>query len=71
MARETRKIQDHPDLVRDMATQAILNTNPLAIRKHAKYMADKQAHLDHEERISRIEDQLGEIKGLLEALLRK
>jgi len=65
------KVNDHPDLVKDNNTGAILNTSTSALEAYKR----QRDHLNKintvEDRISRLEDGMSEIKDLLKELLGK
>lgn len=64
----TAKIIDNPSLVRDMNTQAVLNTDQLAIRRHEKRVAELQQRSARESDIDQMKTDISEIKALLRAL---
>jgi len=65
------KVNDHPDLVKDNNTGAILNTSTSALEAYKR----QRDHLNKintvEDRISRLEGGMSEIKDLLKELLGK
>jgi hypothetical protein len=65
------KIIDHENLIRDMSTQAILNTDHSIVRKHEKRMLDLQKEQARENEINTIRGDLAEIKKLLSSLVHK
>jgi hypothetical protein len=62
------KIVDHPNLVRDLRTQAVLNTDSVAVRRHEKRIADLQKEQARDQEISCLRQELCEIKSLLSQL---
>lgn len=64
----TAKIVNNPTLVRDMNTQAILNTDQLAVRRHEKRVADLQKQSNREDDIDQMKSDISEIKAILRAL---
>jgi len=58
------KVKDHPHLVRDMESKAVLNTNYAAL---VEYRKKKQM----EEELNSLKSDVGEIKKMLQALLNK
>lgn len=64
----TAKIIDNPTLVRDMNTQAILNTDQLSVRRHEKRVADLQEASARQDDIAQMKSDLKEIKEFLRAL---
>lgn len=65
------KIIDHDYLIRDMSTQAILNTDLSIVRKHEKRILELQKEKAREAEINNIKGDLAEIKDLLSKLLTK
>jgi len=65
------KVQDNPDLIRDMGTQAILNTNIDALsaykKQKAKYREIDQAFND----INNMKQEMSELKTLMQRILDK
>ena len=65
------KISDHPHLVKDNGSGAILNTSAVSLEAYKK----QRDHLNKintvEDRISSLENSMGEIKDLLKELLGK
>lgn len=65
------KVQDNPDLIRDMGNQAILNTNMDALtaykKQKAKYREIDQAFDD----INSMKQEMSELKTLMQRLLDK
>jgi hypothetical protein len=64
----TARIIDNPKLVRDMNTQAVLNTDQLAVRRHEKRVAELQHQAVRELDILQMKNDLTEIKAILRAL---
>lgn len=62
------KIADHPDLVRDRRTGAILNINTREIQRQKEILRQKQAE---KQEIQQLKNDVGEIKSLLHKLLEK
>ena len=62
------KITDHYGLVRDLNTQAILNTDVSVIRQHEKRIADLMKESVRETEIQNMKTELGEIRLLLKSL---
>jgi hypothetical protein len=65
------KIVDHEHLIRDMSTQAVLNTDTSIVRKHEKRIIELQKEQAREVEINNIKSDLEEIKNLLFTLLKK
>lgn len=68
------KIEDHPDLVRDMETNAVLNVNKKQIDefnlKRQKILQEKKEREQTQNRLNEIESDVREIKDLLKELIR-
>lgn len=64
----TAKIIDNPTLVRDMSTNAILNTDQLSVRRHEKRVSDLQKQSAREDDIDQMKSDISEIKAILRAL---
>ena len=71
MATKTVKVEDNPDLVRDLTNQAIINTNSNAydarLQQIAKVKLDEQQSADIEE----LKKDMTEIKKLLKKIASK
>jgi hypothetical protein len=65
------KVENHPDLIRDLSTQAIINTNSGAYEERleaiAKVKLDKQQSAD----IDTLKKDMAEIKKLIKNLASK
>ena len=62
------KILDHYGLVRDLDTQAVLNTDVSVVRQHEKRIADLMKESVRETEIQNMKTELNEIKVLLKSL---
>ena len=62
------KVKDHPSLVRDEHSKAIINTDSTG---YSKYKQQSQLINDQREKISNIELELKEIKKLVSSLINK
>lgn len=65
------KVTDHPNLIKDSSSKAVLNTDPGAIARHEKLLAKIQQEQKIKEDISNLQRDVGEIKSLLLQLLGK
>ena len=65
---KTAKILNHPTLVRDMGTQAVLSTDTMLVRKHEKRVSDLQKEETREMDIKQLKTDISEIKMLLRQL---
>jgi hypothetical protein len=65
------KVQDHPDLVRDLETNAILNTNQdaLVAYRNRKKQANRIGYV--EEKMAAVDQRLINIENLLNSLSEK
>jgi hypothetical protein len=59
------KIIDHPSLVRDMRTNAVLNTDHVAVRRHEKRIADLQREQARENELVSLKSEMSEMRALL------
>jgi len=69
------KVKDHDNLVRDMNSKAILNTDRLALQEHMqkRELAKKELSekIEAKQRLNKIENEMSEIKDLLRELISK
>jgi len=69
------KVKDHENLVRDMNSKAILNTDKLALQEYyqKREMAKKELSekVESKQRLDKIENEMSEIKDLLRELIGK
>ena len=56
------KVEDHKNLVRDLSTTAIVNTDTIA---YERYVRDRDSRLRTQSEIDRLRSELDEIKSLL------
>lgn len=62
------RVKEHENLVRDMRTGAILNTDENAIKKHELYMHERKKQNVIQEQINSLKNDVSEIKDMLRAL---
>ena len=62
------RVENHPDLVRDKRTGAILNINKDNIRKQRKLLQQRK---QEKQEIEQLQNDVSEIKSLLQQLLEK
>jgi t-SNARE complex subunit (syntaxin) len=66
-------VKDHENLVRDMNSKAILNTDKLALQEYyqKREMAKKELSekTESKQRLDKIENEMSEIKDLLRELI--
>ena len=69
------KVKDHDNLVRDMNSKAILNTDKLALQEYyqKRDLAKKELSekTESKQRLDKIENEMSEIKDLLRELIGK
>jgi hypothetical protein len=67
------KVKDHENLVRDMNSKAILNTDKLALQEYyqKRELAKKELSekVESKQRLDKIENEMSEIKDLLRELI--
>lgn len=63
-----KKVEGHSDLIRDLETNAVINTNKTAYQDYLKMRDEK---LKEKQRLDNLENEVGEIKSLLYKLLDK
>ena len=63
-----KKVEGHSDLIRDLETNAVINTNKTAYQDYLKMREQK---LNEKQRLDNLENEVGEIKSLLYKLLDK
>jgi len=67
------KVKDHENLVRDINSKAILNTDKLALQEYyqKREMAKKELSekVESKQRLDKIENEMSEIKDLLRELI--
>lgn len=65
------KVKDHPELVRDMRSNAILNTDKDALAKYREEREYKKKVAKVIEDMRNFRDELSEIKDLLRQIVKK
>lgn len=65
---EYKKVEGHSDLIRDMDNGAIVNNDNTA---YQNYIQLKNQKLKEKERLDNLENEVGEIKSLLQKLVDK
>ena len=60
------KVDGFPDLTRDGGSGVIINTNT---RNYDEYMKSYKSRIQKEERLDKIEEEIGELKDLLKQVL--
>lgn len=63
------KVKDHDNLVRDMQSKAVLNTDTVGLqeymRKREIAKLQQNEHIETKQRLAKIEEEMSEIKKLL------
>ena len=65
------KIQDNTDMVKDTSTGAILNINVPSLNSFKSKRKEEQLVFEHEKQIHMIQDDISEIKNLLQQLIKE
>ena len=68
---EVAKVEDYPDLVRDLSTNAIINTNETAFEQRLNKMKKVELDKKQSEDIVKLKEDVKEIKELLKKLASK
>ena len=63
-----KKVEGHPGLIRDLETNAIINNDKSA---YQNYVQLREQKLKEKERLDKLENEVGEIKSLLQKLVDK
>jgi len=63
------KIINHQGLVRDLTTQAVLNTDMSLVREHEKRMSNLLKEAERESEIQNMKHEISEMKKLLNKLI--
>lgn len=63
-----KKVEGHPGLIRDLETNAIINNDKSA---YQNYVQLREQKLREKERLDKLENEVGEIKSLLQKLVDK
>ena len=65
------RVNDHPNLVKDSHSKAVLNTDLSAVKRHEERLAKVNKELQREKEIIELKSDVYEIKDLLRSLLEK
>ena len=65
---EYKKVEGHPGLIRDLASNAVINNDKSA---YQNYVQLREQKLREKERLDKLENEVGEIKSLLQKLVDK
>jgi hypothetical protein len=63
-----KKVEGHSDLVRDLGNGAVINNDRTA---YQNYVSLREQKLKEKERLDKLENEVGEIKSLLQKLVDK
>jgi len=63
------KVTDHPNLIKDTDTQAILNTDLSAVARHEERITKVNKELQLDSDIQNLKNDVSEIKNMLRELL--
>jgi hypothetical protein len=70
---EVIKVKDSPELVRDISSRAILNTDRKGLQNYnlqrEKILEQKREQQRTKERLNKLESDIGDIKNILQELL--
>jgi len=65
---EYKKVEGHPGLIRDLESNAVINNDKSA---YQNYIQLREQKLREKERLDKLENEVGEIKSLLQKLVDK
>jgi hypothetical protein len=65
------RVNDHPELVKDSHTKAVLNTDLAAVRRHEERLLKVNKELQRDKEIGQLKNDMNEVKNLLGKLLEK
>jgi len=65
---EYKKVEGHPGLIRDLESNAVINNDKSA---YQNYVQLREQKLREKERLDKLENEVGEIKSLLQKLVDK
>lgn len=63
-----KKVEGHSDLIRDLENNAVINTDKTA---YQNYVQLREIKLKEKQRLDKLENEVGEIKSLLQKLVDK
>lgn len=63
-----KKVEGHPGLIRDLESNAVINNDKSA---YQNYIQMREQKLKEKERLDKLENEVGEIKSLLQKLVDK
>ena len=63
-----KKVEGHPGLIRDLESNAVINNDKSA---YQDYVQLREQKLREKERLDKLENEVGEIKSLLQKLVDK
>ena len=65
---EYKRVEGHPGLIRDLDTNAVINNDKTS---YQNYVQLREQKLREKERLDKLENEVGEIKSLLQKLVDK
>lgn len=65
------RVKDEKNLIRDMSTQAILNTDISAVKRHEQRMQQLNKQKEQQAEINNLKSEISEIRKLLQQLIVK
>jgi hypothetical protein len=65
------KVKDHPGLIRDPYSKAIINTDLNALQEHRKKIQFENTVKENNQKINKMENDMAEIKAMLNMLISK
>jgi hypothetical protein len=65
------KVKEHKNLIREMYSKAILNTDEQALLQHRKNKSVLKNLMDNNTKIEKLESDIGDIKAMLQTILEK
>jgi len=63
-----KKVEGHSDLIRDLENNAVINTDKIA---YQNYIQLREQKLKEKQRLDKLENEVSEIKSLLQKLVDK
>jgi hypothetical protein len=65
------KVKEHKNLVREMYSKAILNTDEQALLQHRKNKSVLKNIMENNKKIEKLESDIGDIKSMLQSIIEK
>lgn len=64
-------VKDHPNLIKDSNSKAVLNVDESAVKRHEERLAKVNKELQRDKEMAELKNEVGELKGMLKLLLEK